>query len=173
MPLAGPPKPNEYDLHYEPYVARVSEHDLVSGLESQFPVTVAFLSSIPESRIDHRYAPGKWTIREVLGHVVDMERVFGFRALVFARGERAPIPGADENDYVRVGGFSSVPFTGLIKEYEHLRRSHILLFNHFSPEAWSRTGTANDAQISVRALGYVMLGHERHHLEVLRTKYHG
>ena len=165
------PSPEEYGEHYQTYVELVPETDVVAAMERQVPETVRLLSGIPATLADYRYDAGKWTVREVIGHIIDTERIFGFRALAFARGEKAPVPGADENEYVRHAAFDRYRIDDLGREYEHLRRAHVSFFGHLAPEAWGRSGTANELPVTVRALAFIILGHERHHLKIMREQY--
>ncbi len=165
------PGPSEYNEHYQAYVTLVPETDVVAAMERQVPESIRMLHGLPATLADYRYEAGKWTIREVIGHIIDTERIFGFRALAFARGEHAPIPGADENEYVRHAAFERYSIDDLVQEYEHLRRSHVSFFRHLAPEAWGRSGTANGLPVTVRALAYIILGHERHHLKIIRDRY--
>ena len=118
-----------------------------------------------------RYAEGKWSIREVLGHLVDTERIMGYRACCVARGETASLPGFDENAYVANASFDACPLSGLLEELQHVREGHLAFFRHLDGKAWARIGAANAHPISARALAYVMVGHPRHHLAVLRERY--
>ncbi len=169
--LLGPPTPSEYDPHFGAYVALVPETDYLAALASQLDAGLRLLRSVPPGKADHRYAPGKWSVKEVVGHVTDAERVFAYRALAFARGERAPLPGFDENAWAREARFGRLPLEALVAEYESVRRSTMHLFAHLDPEAWTRIGTANGVAISVRALAYVIVGHDRHHAGVLAERY--
>jgi hypothetical protein len=165
------PAEDEYAQFYSGYIARVPSADIVDTLSRQIAETAAFLRSLPESVGDHAYAPGKWTIRQVIGHLGDGERVFGYRALRFSRGDTTPVPGFDENLYVDNSRFAHRTLDDLITELEYLRRSSICLFNGLDEEAMSRRGTANDNEVSVRALAFIMAGHELHTLEIIRTRY--
>ena len=165
------PKSDEHIEYYSRYIDRVPEGDIVDTLSRQIPETLAFLRAIPESKADHAYAPGKWTIRQVIGHLSDAERVFQYRAFRFSRADATPVPGFDENSYVDNARFPQQTMTDLINEFEHLRRATIYLFNAMDEEAMSRRGTANDAEISVRAISYIIAGHETHHMDVLRERY--
>ena len=171
MPATGTrPLPGEYAPFYEKYVARV-KGDVLDALERQMGETAALLAGIPEARAGHRYAPGKWSIREVAGHLADTERIMVYRALRAARGDRTPLPGFEEDDYVAQGGFDARPLAGLAAELEAVRRATLLFFRGLPPDAWARRGVANGAEMSVRALAHVVAGHELHHREVLRTRY--
>ena len=165
------PSPGEYAPYYDKYISRVVPGDIVAALGAQLETTLTQLRGIPESKAGFRYAPEKWSIRELLGHVIDTERIFAYRALRFARCDKSPLAGFDQDSYVAEAGFESCSLAELITEFEQVRGSTILLFRHLAGEAWPRTGTANDAEVSVRALAYIIAGHELHHMEVLRAKY--
>lgn len=170
MPLQRP-APNEHSEYFGRYVSLVSESDILSVLERQPEKARAALAPLPEEKASYRYAPGKWSILQVLGHVIDSERVFGYRALCIARGESVALPGFDENSYAANSGHDGCRMPGLLAELEALRRSHVSLLRHLVPAAWSRIGVANGQPVSVRALAYIMAGHLRHHLTVLQTRY--
>ena len=165
------PDAGEYTPFYAGYIARVPDADIVDTLSRQISETTVFLRSLPESVGDHRYAPEKWSIREVIGHMSDAERVFTYRALRFSRADESPVPGFDENTYVANASFGRRSLDDLINEFEYLRRATICLFNSLDDEAMSRRGTANGNEISVRALAFCLAGHETHHLDILRTRY--
>jgi hypothetical protein len=165
------PEASEYLPYYGRYIALVPEGDVVATLESQFRDTHALLAGIPAGRSKHRYAPGKWSINEMAGHIIDSERIFSIRALRFARADPTPLPGFEQDDYVRNGSFDSYPLAELLSELEGVRRSTVLFFRHLTEEAWMRRGLANNAEITVRALAWIIAGHELHHREILRTRY--
>jgi uncharacterized damage-inducible protein DinB len=165
------PEPSEYAPYYGKYVSLVPDGDILASLRQQMNETLALLRSIPESQAAHRYAPGKWSIKELLGHLMDTERIFAYRALRFARGDRTRLPGFDQDDYIRNASFEDYPLNDLAAEFEHVRQASIFLFQHLNEEDWGRSGAANDSEISVRALAYIIAGHELHHREILRTKY--
>jgi len=166
----GRPGADEYAPYYEKYVSRVPEEDLASALAHNGAETLSRLRGIPESRADHRYAPEKWSIRQVVQHVVDTERVFGFRAFWFARGAAGPLPGFEQDDFVREAP-PETPLAALCDELDPIRRSHVRFFSALPPEAWSRTGIASGNPFSVRALAAIMIGHFRHHAAVLSERY--
>ena len=166
---AARPEKSEYAPSYEGYVSRVSDGDIVAALSKQLEETLALIRSIPEDRGNHRYAEGKWSIKELLGHVIDSERVFAYRALRFGRGDTTPLSGFEQDDFVRGADFNKRSLKDLAEEYEHVRRSTISLFASLEHDAWHRRGTANNNEVSVRALAFIIAGHERHHLEILRT----
>jgi hypothetical protein len=165
------PEASEYDTKYSRYMNLVPEDDICAALEKQIPLTVSLFRKIPDSLIDYRYAPGKWTTLEVVGHILDTDRIFGFRLLSFARGDANPLSVADQDLYVRTGEFARLPLEEWIEEYSLLRKSNIALIRHLPAEAWNRTGTVSGLKISVRAIAYLMAGHERYHLGILKTIY--
>jgi hypothetical protein len=165
------PADDEYLPYYATYVKLVGDGDILDTLESQIKETAAMLRRIPDSRGTFRYADGKWSINEVVGHLIDTERVFSNRALRFARGDKTPLPGFEQDDYVRAAEFDKYPLSELIAEYEGVRRDTCSLYRHLSDEATTRRGTANNAEVTVRALAYITAGHELHHRRVIEEKY--
>ena len=165
------PEKSEYPAYAEGYVSKVPDGDIVGILRSQLDETLALIKGIPEARGDYRYAEGKWSIKEVIGHVIDGERIFTYRALRFARGDSTPLSGFEQDDYVPNGSFNKRSLSDLADEYEHVRRSTISLFASLDPEAWNRRGISNNNESSVRGLAFITAGHERHHVEILRTRY--
>ena len=165
------PKKEEYAEFYETYVSMVDETDIISALENQIARLHNDFSDISEEKSDFRYARGKWSIKELLGHIIDGERVFSYRALRISRGDDTPLAGFEENFYVANSNFTNTELADLVKEFSLLRGSNVLLFKNLNDEAWQRSGTASDAEISVRALAYIMVGHIRHHLKILRERY--
>jgi hypothetical protein len=164
------PEPDEYLAYYGKYIALVGD-DALAALRAQGAATSRLLASVNESQALFRYAPGKWSVKEVLGHVTDGERVFGFRALWFARKDPAPLPGFDENAWTPAGGFDRQPLPALLADYEAVRAATLALFASFDEPALVRRGSANGAQVSVRALAHIIAGHELHHLSLLRERY--
>ena len=165
------PDATEHNPYYARYIALVPEGDAIEALENQIADALALLRSIPESKGDHRYGPGKWTIKEVLGHLIDAERVFAYRAMRFARNDRTELQGFDENAYVPAGAFGRRMLADLAAEWELVRRSNLALFRGLEAEAWRRQGTANGNPVSVRALAFIIAGHGRHHVAILRERY--
>ena len=165
------PAPGEYDPAFERYVSRVPEDDALPALARQPAQVRAALEGVSGERAGFRYGPDKWSIREVVGHFTDTERVFGFRALSFARGDSTTLPGFEENDYAAAAGHDRYALADLVAEFEALRRSHVSMLAHLDSAAVLRTGTANGRPVSVRALAFIMVGHVRHHLGVLASKY--
>lgn len=165
------PDDTEYLPYYSRYISLVPEADIVATLAKQNGSTLALLRGLSESQGGFRYAPGKWSIKELVAHLSDAERIFADRALRFARHDETPLPGFEEDDYVRNGAFDLFSLADLTAGLENVRRSTISLFKLMSAEASARRGKANNAEISVRALAYVIAGHEIHHMNVLRTRY--
>ncbi len=165
------PEKSEYAESYETYIARVPDGDIVGTLGRQLEETLALIHSIPEARGTYRYAEGKWSIKELIGHVIDGERVFTYRALRFGRGDTTPLSGFEQDDFVRGADFDARTLSDLASEYEHVRRSTISLFASLDESAWNRRGSANNNEVSVRGLAFIVAGHERHHIEILKTRY--
>ena len=171
MTTLARPEPTEYAPHYGVYISQVPEGDILDLLEHQLADTLALLSGMSEERSRYRYAPGKWSIREVVGHVADSERVLTYRALRFARGDRTPLPSFDENAYVANANFDERPLADLVAELEAVRRATVAFFRGLPTEAFERRGTASGYENSVRGLLYAIAGHERHHARILRERY--
>jgi hypothetical protein len=165
------PAPDEYGPYYGRYIERVPEGDLCDLLEGQMNETLALLRSIPETRGTYRYAPEKWSVKEVVGHVIDTERIMSYRALRVGRGDTTPLPGFEQSDYVPTGHFDRRSLADLGEELAAVRRATVLLFGHFDAAALGRRGTASGHPVTTRALAYIIAGHERHHVAILREKY--
>lgn len=165
------PSPSEYDGRYARYMELVPESDLLAALARQREETAAFFTGIGEQSAEKRYAPEKWSIREVLGHIMDTDRIFGFRILSIGRGDTIALQRADENLFVKHAGFASLRLAEILEEYALVRRSNEALLRHLPDEAWDRAGTVNGLRITVRALAYLMAGHERHHIAVVKERY--
>lgn len=164
------PGGDEYAPFYARYVAEVPAGDVVRLLESQLGSTVDFFRAVPAERTAG-YAPGKWTIHEVIGHLSDTERIMSYRALRFARGDRTPVPGFEENAYVPASGAATRTMEQLLAELRAVRGATVALFEGLPPEAWRRRGVANGAEVSVRALAAILVGHVLHHQGVVRERY--
>ena len=163
--------PDEYAPSHAAYIANVADSaDILDTLRRQ-RATLAGLATAAADRAGHRYAPGKWSVREVVGHLADGERVFGYRAFCISRGEEQPLPGFDENVYVERAGADRRPLHDLVAELLALRDANLLMLGALADDAWTRSGTANETTVSVRALAYVMAGHTEHHLGILRDRY--
>jgi hypothetical protein len=169
--MNGRPNASEYNPRFDHYIQLVPEDNVCVALAQQLHETVALVHRVPEPIVDYRYAPGKWTTREVMGHILDTERILSFRLLSFARGDSTPLNRADEELYVKNGEFSRFPLQEWVEEYSLMRRSNIALVRHLPQESWGRTGTVSGLPISVRALAYFMVGHERHHIKIIQNLY--
>ena len=168
-----PPTAAEYAPYYQKYMSLVPDDDIVAALEAQLGELLTLLRPVAEAQAVVLHPPYTWTVKEVVGHLNDTERVFGYRALRFARGDRTPLPGFEENDYAREGQFNRIPLASLLSEFEGLRRSHVWLFRSLPEAAWTRGGEANANPVTVRALAYIMVGHVRHHTAILRKRLGG
>lgn len=174
MPIAPKydrPGPGEYDQFYAAYLAKVPDGDLLKMLEEQGRDTAALLLSLPVPRGDFAYAPGKWTLKEVVGHVTDAERVFSYRALRIARGDQTPLASFNEQAWTPQSGARKRTIADLTAELGDVRRATLSLLAYLPAEAPLRRGTASGKEISVRALGWIIAGHERHHLGIIRERY--
>lgn len=169
-PIARPTV-GEYLPYYDRYISLVPEGDVVALLADQIGGTLGLLRSIPAERTLHRYAPGKWSIRDVVQHMADTERVMSYRALTVARGDQTALPGFEENDWARVAGADRREWADIVAELEAVRAATLALFRGLDAEATERRGSANGATVSVRALAFIIAGHERHHLSILRERY--
>lgn len=169
--LTSRPASDEYLAYYERYISLVPDGNLVDILVNQHRDTQRMLQALDDERGLHAYAAGKWTIKEVIGHLGDAERVFSYRALRFARGDGQPVAGFDENAYAPAGRFNERPIADLVDEFRAIRESTVHLFRHLNEDEMARRGIANSNPISVRALGFVIAGHERHHAKLLRERY--
>jgi hypothetical protein len=167
----GKPAETEYAPFYARYVSLVPEGDILATLEGQIDDFRRFAASVAPGREGLRYAADKWSVREVVGHLVDGERVFGHRAFCISRGEQAALPSFDEQTYVAQSSYDRVPLTELTDELISVRRANLTVLRRLDDGAWTRTGTASGRAVSVRALAWVMVGHCRHHLDVLRIRY--
>jgi hypothetical protein len=165
------PQADEHSPYYGKYIGRVPDGDLTSLLQEQVDETAALLRTVSPDQADFAYAPGKWTIKEVVGHMADVERVMAFRALWFARADNTELPGFDENAWALRAGAPRRTIPDLLEEFQVVRSSTLHLAKHLSPEALAHRGTANGAPVSVRALFYIIAGHERHHVDLLRERY--
>lgn len=171
MPRFDRPAPEEYAPFYGTYVNAVPDGDVLALLAQQLEDTLALLDTVPRERWTRRYAPGKWSVSEVVGHVADTERVFAYRALRFARNDATPLPGFEQDDYVPFGGFDARPLPDLARELEAVRTASLALFRGLDQDAVGRRGTANGVEFTVRAIPWILAGHERHHVAVLRERY--
>jgi len=169
--MLGRPQPNEAASYYSIYIDRVPSDDVVDVLATQLDETVDFLSEISEEQSLHRYATDKWSMRELLGHVNDTERVFMFRALWFARGFQDPLPSFDQEIGFKAAVSDNVSWASHMAEFRAIRSATLSFFRNLPEEAWLRSGIASDNSVTVRALAYIVAGHVSHHLAILRERY--
>jgi len=169
--IVARPSGTEYAPFYAGYVNAVPEGDFIELLQAQRDEATALLTPVDDMKARHRYAEGKWTIAEVLGHITDAERVFTYRAVTFARGDATPLPPFDENAWAAASNAGRRSMNGLLAEYRAVRNATIELFRGFGEEEFARSGVASKNPVSVRALAYIVVGHERHHLRILRERY--
>ena len=165
------PSNEEYPTYFEKYIDLVSEGSLEDTLFKQLKETAALLSDISETQANYRYALGKWTLKEVIGHITDTERIMSYRVLRIARGDRTPLEGYDDEQYVKEALFHSRSLPDLLEEFKVVRHSTISLVRGLSEKVWSRKGIANNSEISVSALAYIITGHELHHVKIIKEKY--
>jgi len=165
------PAETEYATYYQGYVDQVSENDVMAVLRSEVDDLDVLLNRVPAEKETYAYAEGKWSIREIIGHLIDGERVFGYRALCIARGEQQNLPGFEQDDYLRTSPYNRIELEDLLSELRLVRLSNIAMFRNLEEEAWNRVGIANNNQVTVRALAFIMAGHVRHHMKVLRERY--
>ncbi|MFB9862224.1 DinB family protein [Rufibacter immobilis] len=166
------PLPSEYNDYYHKYIQPIPDQtDVLELLLKQRQEVTQLFGRVTESEANFAYEPGKWSIKELLGHMNDTERIMAYRALCIARGELTTLPGFDENAYVANSGFSQRTLAGLLKEHQVIREATVALFDTLAEDALSRVGSANGSPVSVRALAFIIAGHERHHLQILKERY--
>ncbi|MDP9360170.1 MAG: DinB family protein [Acidobacteriota bacterium] len=171
MTNAGRPQTGEYNTYYQKYIDLAAEDDIVGALDAQSRETAALLGNLTDAQAGYRYEAGKWSIKQIVGHITDAERVFAYRVLSIARGETKPLPGFDQEPFVVNGGFDGRTISDLAEELATVRRANVMMLRALSDEAWRRIGTASESPVSVRAIAFIMLGHERHHLRIVRERY--
>ena len=165
------PKSNEYAPYYKTYIEKLVGNDIIKILSDQLERTTNLLKSVSEEKGNYAYTEGKWSIKEILGHIIDTERVFSYRALCIARREQQALPGFEQDDYVKAGHFNKSMLSSLANNYQLVRRSNIALFNSFDEESIGRWGTASNNKVTVKAIMFIIAGHEEHHINILKTKY--
>ena len=169
--LTNRPATGDYAPYYHKYVAEVPEGDIVDILRAQRDETARLIAGIDERKASHRYAPGKWTVAELLGHVIDTERVFTYRAVAFARGDRTPLPSMDQEVWAAGSNAAARTLKSLLEEYQAVRAATIALFGSLGEREFARDGVASDNRVTVRGLAWITAGHERHHMKILRERY--
>lgn len=170
MPITKP-KPGEYAPYYETYIGEITTNDLIENLKSTGESSITFLRSIPTEKHLYKYAEGKWSIQELLLHIIDAERIFAYRALRFARNDNTELAGFDEQKYTPESNADARTMASLVEEFQKVREASIALFASFTEDVALRRGKANGHDVSVRALGFIIAGHAEHHLQVIRNRY--
>ncbi len=165
------PGAEEYAPYYGKYVSLVPDGDIVGTLTKQLGDTLSAWRAVPADKAEHRYAPGKWTTKEMMAHVIDTERIMAYRALRIARGDKTALPGFEQDDFIAGGDWSNRTMADLADEFESVRKSNLYLFRNLSDAAWKQVGTASNNPVSARALAYIIAGHELYHQEILRDRY--
>ncbi|HSP14135.1 MAG TPA: DinB family protein [Thermoanaerobaculia bacterium] len=165
------PAPTDHAPNFSRYIDLVPEEDILGAMEKQSAETQKVLAKVDQSRGDYRYGPDKWSVKEVVGHIEDAERVFAYRALTFARAGTTALPGFDESSWMVNAPFASTTLRHRAESLALVRQTTLRLFRDLKDEAWDRAGISNDHNITVRALAYIIVGHERHHLKMLRERY--
>jgi hypothetical protein len=165
------PEKGEYAEYYERYVSLVEENDIVAVLENQLSDLLEFFKRITEEKSLFAYDEGKWSIKEVVGHLTDGERIFAYRALRISRADKTPIEGFEQDGYIENSNFNNTKISELAEELILTRKSNLIFFRNLTEEAWLRTGTASENSVSVRALAFIIAGHIRHHLKILNERY--
>ncbi len=165
------PQPGEYSPYHDNYISLVKDNDVLAALDNQRRQMVLLLSGRTEADGDLRYAPDKWSLKEVLGHINDTERIMSYRALRVSRADQTPIEGFEQDDYVRNAPFACRSLADLIEDYIAVRRATVSLFRNLDEPAWTRRGVANKNEVTVRALAYIIAGHELHHRRIIEEKY--
>ena len=165
------PQPHEFGAYYQGYIDQIESSQFYEALANAKLTTVEFLSDLPEEKWGYRYAPGKWSIKEVIQHVIDAERVFAYRAMRIARHDQTPLPGFDQNDYVEASHAESRSPASLIAEYEAVRASSMCLFESLTAKDLNQIGQMSGFPASALALAFIIAGHEKHHIEILKERY--
>jgi hypothetical protein len=165
------PSRDEYADYYHLYVGRIPDGDILERLEAQCGEMESLAAAMSPEKVDYRYEEGKWSIKEVLGHVNDVDRLFSYRMLAFARGDATPIPGMEQDDWVAQANFGARTVADLVEEFVVVRRGFILLCRSLDDEAWMRRGTASGVAFTARAIPWILAGHVQHHFEVIRDRY--
>jgi len=169
--IISAPDSTEYAAYYSPYIDKVAGNDVLAVLEAQLGQTLPVLEHVSEERSLHRYAPDKWSIRQVMSHVNDTERLFAFRAFWFARGIEDPLPSFDQDAAVTIAGADERPWSSHVDEFKSIRAGTLTLFRNLPADAWMRRGVASGNPFTVRALAYICAGHVTHHVNVLQERY--
>ena len=163
--------PKEYNSYYKSYIDKSTDVNIVQGLNKNLDAVVSFYSNIPQEKHDFAYAKGKWTVKDILLHIIDTERIFTYRALRIARQDKTPLAGFEQDDYVVSGQSSSRSLDNILEEYKAVRQASIALYQSFDSNTLEQIGEASGFPISVRAIGYILTGHENHHNQIIIGRY--
>lgn len=169
--MLGRPEKTEYSAAVGTYIEQVNEEDIVKYLREQMNRTLALLQPLSQAQWEYRYQPEKWSVKEVIGHLMDNERIASYRMLCIARGDTTPLPGYDENIYAKNAGYHDMAPEVIMEDYRTAREGTLAIMRSAPPEAWLHAGSANGAAITARAVAYMIAGHERHHIQVLQERY--
>ena len=162
---------NEYAPFFQTYISLSKELSLIESFMPNMEITVAFFQSVPLSKLEYRYDTGKWTVKDILLHLIDCERIFQYRALRISRNDKTPLPGFEENDYAVQANAKNRSLENMLDEYKSVRKATVTLFESFTEEQFLLIGNASGRDISVRAIGYIILGHELHHIKIIKERY--
>jgi len=165
------PAENDYAPYYKGYIEKIQGDDILKILLNQTKECQSVFNSFPVNKGDYKYAPGKWSVKEVIGHIIDTERVFAYRALCIARGEKQPLPGFEQDDYVKEGKFNKRTLDDIIYEFRLMREGNLLMFRNFDEEMLNRRGNASGYDVTVNALLFMIAGHSQHHMDILNERY--
>jgi hypothetical protein len=165
------PGKNEYHSFYDGYINLVPKGDLINILENQNVQFCEFMAKVNNERGNYKYDKDKWTLKEVIGHIVDTEMIFLSRALRISRDDKTELPGFDQNEYVKNSNFQELSLSGLVEQFYHVRKATTAILSNFSKEMWSKMGNANGSNVTVRAIGYIIAGHVIHHMKIINSKY--
>lgn len=171
MAVITPPEPGEYSSYYQSYIDAVRSEDIFELLRQQPETLERLLQNLPDKKADSGYAAGKWSIKELISHIIDTERVFSYRTLRFARKDRTALAGFEQDDFVKASGANKRTLRSLLDEFKYLRMSNVLLYESINKSSWHWTGEANNVEVSVRALIYITAGHVQHHTKILQERY--
>ena len=165
------PETNEYAPYYQRYVDLINREDVLSIFKETTEEIISFFNKVSEEQAEYRYAVGKWSMKEVFAHIIDSERIFGYRVLAISRGEKNPLPGFAENDYVVNGKYQNRSLQSMLAEYTHLSAANLELFNSLDDEMLSQRGIASGKEVTARAIIFVTVGHEKHHFDIIKSRY--
>ena len=165
------PDENEYAEYFQRYTELVPDNNVVENLANQLKEAMSIYKNLERAKIDYRYAVGKWSIKEVIIHILDTERIFTHRALRISRKDKTPLPGFEQDDYIEKTNWDNYPFDSVLEEYELVRKHTILFFNSLTEEMLQQSGISSGLNLAVRAIPFIIAGHERHHLNIINSKY--